>query len=86
MLLLVMGLATWMIRREAALYQRMLGFGTPTTTGLITLVYWGSFLMALIFGFLVPDRMDGRVVSAASQVLGMRGLGSRLVSVIPWAS
>ncbi|MFW0182223.1 hypothetical protein ACN082_01775 [Rothia sp. CCM 9417] len=41
--------------------------GLPPRTALV----WGAtWLMALIFGFLVPDRLDGTVVSAASSLLG----------------
>ncbi|MBM7052015.1 hypothetical protein [Rothia sp. ZJ1223] len=64
MLLVAMGMGAVMMRREAALHV------TRSTTFTIALVYVISFVLALVFGFLVPDRMGGRVVSAASQVFG----------------
>lgn len=43
------------------------GTGTTMAIALLQVTTW---LLALIFGLLCPDRVDGRTVSAASQILG----------------
>ena len=61
MLFIVMACAVWLMRKDAKMHG-------GATTPLIVLVYCGAFVLALIFGFLVPDRQDGQIVSAASSV------------------
>lgn len=63
MLFIVMACAVWLMRKDAKMHG-------GATTPLIALVYCGAFVLAVIFGFLVPDRQDEQIVSAASRVFG----------------
>ncbi|QPT54037.1 hypothetical protein [Rothia kristinae] len=62
--LAVLGLACWHLLRDAR--RRPGGATTPAIAGALAC----TWVLALIFGFLVPDRVEGQVVSAASAVLG----------------
>lgn len=65
----VMGVAAHRICRDA---RRS---GTGGTTPVIAVVQGATWLLALVFGFLVPDRQGDHVVSAASAVLGEDVIG-----------
>lgn len=69
LLLIAMGISAATMRREAAQHQ------PKATTPLIATVYWGAFALALMFGFLVPDRVQGCTLSAASQIIGQDVIG-----------
>ncbi|MCT1368175.1 hypothetical protein [uncultured Kocuria sp.] len=62
--LVVMLVATWRIRRDASRYEARATSGTVASLQVIT------WVLAAIFGFLIPDRLDGRTVSALSQTFG----------------
>lgn len=62
--LVVMLVAAWRMRKDAGRYE------ARSTSGLLAAVQALTWVLAAIFGFLIPDRVDGRTVSALSQVGG----------------
>lgn len=68
----IMLIAAYFSGKEMKLQHAGTRAGLPPVTALIWCTTW---LMALIFGFLVPDRLDGTVVSAAAAVLGHDFIG-----------
>ena len=60
----VLGFAAHRARRDAARYEH------PAATPAFAVVQAVTWALALIFGFLIPDRLEGRVVSGLSAVLG----------------
>lgn len=71
-LAVMMLVAAYFSGKEMKLQKAGLRVGLPPVTAL---VWCSTWLMALVFGFLVPDRLDGAVVSAASSVLGHDFIG-----------
>lgn len=68
----IMLVAAYFSGKEMKLQKAGKRAGLPPVTALVWCTTW---LMALIFGFLVPDRLDGTVVSAASAILGSDFIG-----------
>lgn len=68
-LLVVLLLAAWRSAQDA---RRHASRGTTPTIAVVQLLTW---VLAFLFGFLVPDRVDGRSTSAAARVLGDDVLG-----------
>ena len=64
-LLAVLLLAARWMWRDALRYV-----GSPATTFTLGAVQLTCWVLAFIFGFLIPDRVNDRSVSAASQVFG----------------
>lgn len=60
-------LATYYAWQEVKLQRAGVSAGLPLVTALVQVVGW---LLAAVFGLLVPDRVDGVTVSAASALLG----------------
>lgn len=71
-LVCIMIVAAYFSAKELKLQKAGTRAGLPPVTALVWCMTW---LLALIFGFLVPDRLDGTVVSAASSVLGPDFIG-----------
>lgn len=68
----IMLVAAYFSSKEMKLQKAGIRAGLPPVTALVWCATW---LMALVFGFLVPDRLEGGVVSAASSVLGDHFIG-----------
>lgn len=60
-------LAAYYAWREVKLQRAGVSAGLPLVTALVQLTGW---LLAAVFGLLVPDCVDGATVSAASALLG----------------
>lgn len=58
--------------QELKLQKRGVAAGLPPVT---TLVLSGTWVMALIFGIFVPDRLEGQNVSAFAALLGPQAMG-----------
>lgn len=70
LLLVVLLVAAWFGIKDARRHSP----GTGTSTALAVL-HPATWVLAFIFGMLCPDRVDGRTVSAASQLLGHEFVG-----------
>ncbi|WP_143539156.1 hypothetical protein [Rothia nasimurium] len=71
--LLALLLVAWgYSRRELKLHEAGVRAGLPPITALVLASTW---VMAGIFGMLVPDRLDGRNVSASATLLGQDFIG-----------
>lgn len=67
--LVVMLIASWRMRKDARRYE------TRTTSALLSVVQTLTWVLAGIFGFLIPDRVAGKTVSGLSQVFGQDLVG-----------
>ncbi|WP_129656583.1 hypothetical protein [Rothia halotolerans] len=64
LMLVVMGAASVLMHRDARRYTRRV------TTPLLSFTQAATWVLALFFGLLIPDRVDGRTVSAVSEIAG----------------
>lgn len=71
-LFLILALAHFFSAKELKLQERGFKAGLPPVTALVLVSGWA---IAALFGFLIPDRLDGATVSAAAQVLGPDVIG-----------
>lgn len=71
LLFLILGLAAFFSFKDAKLNGGSRA-GFPPSVAVTQLVSW---VLALIFGMLVPDRLDGRTVSAAASLFGEDFIG-----------
>ncbi len=71
-LFLILALAHFFSAKELKLQERGLRAGLPPVTALVLVSAWA---IAALFGFLIPDRLEGVTVSAAAQVLGPDVIG-----------
>ncbi|WP_269928340.1 hypothetical protein [Kocuria massiliensis] len=62
--LIVMLLAAWRTYLDASRYA------ARATSAPIAVLQVTTWVLAFVFGFLIPDRVDGKTVSALSQVFG----------------
>jgi cytochrome bd-type quinol oxidase subunit 2 len=64
LMLVVMGAASVLMHRDARRYVHRV------TTPLLSFTQAATWVLALFFGLLIPDRVDGRTVSAVSEIAG----------------
>ncbi|WP_129358982.1 MULTISPECIES: hypothetical protein [Micrococcaceae] len=62
--LVVMLLASWRMYTDANRYE------ARSTSGMLASIQALTWILAGVFGFLIPDRVNGETVSALSQVFG----------------